>query len=147
MERKNTLLYIFAGLVTLGVAAAAYLHYSPGSSGAAPLTPEAKAYVHNLKMGPVEMKATDSYVNQTITEIEGTITNGGDRTIRSVDIYCYFYDAYGQLVLRERASIVKPGRLPFQPRDTRNYRLAFDNIPASWNNHMPQLVIAQILFE
>lgn len=147
MERKNTLLYIFAGLVILGVAAAAYLHYSPGSGGVVPLTPEAKAYVHNLKMGPVEMKATDSYVNQTITEIEGTITNGGDRVIRSVDIYCYFYDAYGQLVLRERASIVKPARIPFQPNDTRNYRLAFDNIPASWNNHLPQLVIAQILFE
>jgi len=144
---KNILIYIFAAIVVLGGAAAAYLHFAPPRDNAAALTPEAKAYVHNLKLGPVEMKATDSYVNQTITEMDGTITNAGDRSIRSVEIYCFFYDAYGQLVLRERAAIVKPARVPFRPNDTRSYRLAFDDIPASWNNHLPQLVIAGIAFE
>lgn len=147
MGNKNILAYVFGAVVVLGAAAAAYLHFAPARDALAPLTPEAKAYVHNLKLGAVEMKATDTYVNQTITEMEGSITNAGDRAIRSVDIYCFFYDTYGQLVLRERTSIVKASAAVFKPNDTRKYRLAFDDIPSSWNNRMPQLVIAQITFE
>ena len=53
------------------------------------------------------MKATESYVQQTITEIEGKITNCGDRTVKHADVYCIFYNSYGQVVLRERVPIVK----------------------------------------
>lgn len=144
---KTALIAILAVVVVLGGAAWAFFRFAGPPPGSIPLTPEAKAYVHNLKLGPVEMKATDSYVHQTITEILGSIANAGDRSIRSVDIYCIFYDAYGQVVLRERSPIVKPSAGAFKPGDTRNYRLPFDNIPASWNHQLPQLVIAHIDFE
>lgn len=108
-----------------------------------PLTQEAKAYVRNLKLSGVQMKATESYAKQTITEIEGNITNSGDRTVRSADVICVFYDTNGQLVLRERVAII---RRDLKPGETRAFRLAFDTIPASWNNSMPQLVIASIVF-
>ncbi|MBI2680563.1 MAG: hypothetical protein HYX25_06090 [Candidatus Solibacter usitatus] len=76
----------------------------------------------------------------------GKIGNKGDRTLKLVEINCVFRDAFGQVVLRERVAIVgaRAGRL--SPGDLKNFRLAFDNIPDSWNQALPELVIAQIVF-
>lgn len=138
---------VIVGVVAV-ISVAIALHYArPAKPARVPLTPEAKAYVAFLKLGPAQMKAADSYMHQTITEIDGTITNAGNRSIRSIDIDCIFYDAYGQMALRERVAIVKPAAAPFRPGDTRNYRLAFDDIPSAWNNQLPRLVIGQITFD
>ncbi len=50
---------------------------------AAPLTADAKAYVRNLQLTDVTMKATESYVKQMVTEIEGKVTNAGNRAVRN----------------------------------------------------------------
>jgi hypothetical protein len=130
-------------MLLLGGAVAWYVNHPATVSSAPPLTPDAKAYVRNLQLSDVTMKATESYVKQMVTEIEGKITNGGTRTIKEVDVYCIFYNRYGEVVLRKRvpivSSLVKPG-------DSRSFRLPFDEIPDSWNNQMPQLVIAGIEF-
>ena len=89
------------------------------------------------------MKATESYVKQMVTEIEGKITNGGARVVKQVDVYCIFYNVYGEVVLRKRVPIVKS---LVKPGESRSFRLPFDEIPESWNNQMPQLVIAGIEF-
>jgi hypothetical protein len=108
-----------------------------------PITPEAKAYVRNLKLSEISLKATESFSHQMLTEIEGKITNAGDRTVEYAEVACVFYDTIGQVVLRERAAIV---RRPLKPGETRPFRLPFDDIPQSWNNQLPQLVIAQLIF-
>ena len=56
----------------------------------APLTPEAKAYVKNLQLSDVEIKANKSYLNQMVVEIDGKIGNAGDRPLDTVEIYCAF---------------------------------------------------------
>jgi hypothetical protein len=114
----------------------------PAAAGA-PLSAEAKAYVRNLQLSDVTMKATESYVGQTVTEIEGKIANSGNRAIEHVDVYCVFYNSYGEVILRERVPIVLTG---LKPGETRAFRLPFDAIPGGWNNQMPQLVIARIEF-
>ena len=109
----------------------------------AQLTPDAKEYVRNLQLSEISMKATESYARQTVTEIEGKITNAGDRTIRSAEVICIFYDRYGQMTKRERVPIIKT---TLRPGESRSFRLPFDDLPDSWNNQMPQLVIASIEF-
>jgi hypothetical protein len=111
------------------------------------LTEEAKTYVKHLQLSEVDMKATKSYMNQMVVEIVGKIGNTGDRGLRQVDLNCVFYDAYGQLVLRERASIVRASQGGLEPGETKPFRLAFDTLPESWNQGMPQLVIAHIGFK
>jgi hypothetical protein len=119
---------------------------APPQTEVTPLTAEAKAYVPHLNLSGVQMKSTESYLKQSITEIEGNIQNQGDRALVSVEIMCVFYDAYGQVVLRERVPIVKRSGGPLKAGDTRAFRLPFDDIPSSWNNQMPNLVIASITF-
>jgi len=136
-------IYVLACVLFVGGALAWFISRPKPVAGAPPLTADAKAYVRNLQLADVSMKATESYVGQTVTEIEGKITNAGNRNVMQAEVNCIFYNVYGEVVLRERVPIVK-GDL--KPGETRNFRLPFDDIPASWNNQMPQLVIARIEF-
>ena len=110
------------------------------------LTGEAKAYVRNLKLQDVDMQKHESYLKQAVVEITGKIGNNGDRLLRVVEINCVFYDPYSQVVLRRRVPIVSQKIGGLAPGEIKNFRLAFDDIPDSWNQAMPQLVIAQIVF-
>ncbi|MSV30226.1 MAG: DUF3426 domain-containing protein [Bryobacterales bacterium] len=136
-------------LLALGVGAFWFMDYWARThpSQVPVLTPEAKAYVVNLKLSDVQMQAAESYLKQAVVEIIGNIGNNGPRTVKLVEINCVFYDSYGQLVLRERVAIAGRRAGSLAPGETKKFRVAFDNLPPSWNQSMPQLVIAQILFE
>ena len=108
------------------------------------ITADAKAYVKNLKLSGVGMKATANYAGGTVVEILGNNTNAGDRTLDRVELNCIFFDSAGLVVLRERVAIV---RSTLKTGETRAVRLPFEGIPESWNQSMPQLVIAHIAFE
>ena len=112
-----------------------------------PLTGEARAYAGKLKLTNVEMKAHESYLKQSVVEIVGNIQNVGGRIVKTVEIRCVFYDAYGQVVLRERVPIVSPKIGAVAPEQIKPFRLPFDNVPESWNQAMPQLVMAGIEFQ
>lgn len=139
--------YVAGALAVLGLIVFLYIQYVAKHAPAdAPLTPEAKAYVGNLKLSDVDIKANKSYLNQMVVEINGKIGNAGDRALDTVEIYCVFYDSYGQLVLRSRVPIVSPRMGGLKPGETKSFRLPFDEIPDSWNQQMPQLVIAGVKF-
>ena len=140
---------IIIAAVLVTVAAGAFWYLEKYAGGPAPepvLTPEATAYVSNLKLSDVEMKATENALRQMLVEIEGKITNAGDRPVLHAELECVFHDPYGQVLLRQRVPIVRSRHGVLNPGETRKFRLPFDNIPDGWNQTMPHLVIAQIVF-
>ena len=141
-------IYIIGGMLLIGAGLWAYMNYvSSRPVVEAGLSPEAKAYVRNLKLSDVTMKATESYLKQRIIEIEGNIANAGDRTLDVVEIYCIFYDNYGQLVLRRRVPIINSRMGGVKPGESKSFRLPFDDLSLNWNKQMPQLVIAGVKFQ
>ncbi len=138
---------VLIALVLAGAGVVAYLELAPRKPAAeAPLTPEARAYIGNLKLSDVAMKAALNFVSQKVVEIEGNITNAGDRNLDTVELICVFQDYRGQVNLRQRVPIVSPQMGGLKPGETKNFRLPFDNVPESWNQSMPQLVIAAVKF-
>jgi hypothetical protein len=137
--------------VLLGAGAAGFWYLDRASKQPPPppppLTDEAKAYVSHLRLSDVDMSAHEDYFRQRVVEITGKIQNAGDRKLNLVEINCVFYDPYGQVVLRQRTPIVSRKAGSLAPGDTKPFRLPFDTIPESWNNVMPQMVIARIDFE
>jgi hypothetical protein len=139
-------------VAVLAVAAGAAVWFFLLRPGAAPpqpnpLTAEARAYVRNLGLAGVQMKARQNMMGGTLVEITGQITNKGTRTLERVELNCVFYDPSGQLVLRERVPIFRAKGGPgLKPGETRDFRMPFDSIPESWNQALPQLVIAAIDF-
>ena len=141
-------LVVLAALVLAGAGVVAYLEFAPHRPAAeAPLSPEARAYVGNLKLADVGMKAAKNYFSQMVVEIAGNITNAGDRNLDTVEIYCVFQDYYGKTTLRQRVPIVSSKMGGLKPGETKSFRLPFDNLPESWNQQMPQLVIASVKFD
>ncbi len=142
---------IIAVLILLGAGIWGYSEYAArhADGAAVALTAEGKAYTRNLQLSDVEMKAYENYFQQTVVEIDGKIANAGTRVLDTVEIYCIFHDAYGQLVLRRRVPIVggsAAGSKGLRPGEMKSFRLPFDDIPESWNQVMPQLVIAGVKF-
>lgn len=146
-EFPTGIVVALAVILLAGGGAAWYFAQPRDNANQAPLTPDARAYVRNLKLSDVEMKATDSAMAKSLIEIVGNIANNGDRKVKLVELNCIFYDPYNQVVLRERVSIVRTKTGGLAPGETKPFRMPFDNLAGSWNQAMPQLVIAQIQFE
>ena len=145
--KRKTAVIIVLVLVALAAGAVWWLEQGdPSGPAEAVLTPEAKAYTRNLQLADVEMKATENALGQTLIEIEGRITNAGDRPVQNVELTCLFYDPYGVETWRERVAIVRARDGLLNPGETRKFRLPFDTIPDGWNQVMPRLIIAQIIF-
>jgi len=136
-------------VLAAGLAGFLYLNHEAKKPEPAPppLTGAAREYVHHgfLPITGADMQAHESYLKQQIVEITGNIGNTGDRVVDTVEIVCIFQDPSGQVIARKRVAIVKHGS-HLAPGETRPFRLPFDDIPETWNQTMPQMVIARIEF-
>jgi len=136
--------------VALIAGAFGWLTFGPKPKSLPPpvLTAEARAYLPYLKLSPeTHMQAAESYVQSRLVEILGDITNAGNRKVKVIQVTCVFYDYSGQEISRERAYVLDGRAGPLEPGKSKAFRLAFDTVPESWNQVLPQLVIAQIQFE
>ncbi len=118
-----------------------------GPAGTAASPEEAKAYIQNLGLSGVEMKAAESFGGQQLVEITGNVKNRGQRNLKKVDLTCVFYDPYNQVVLREVVPIVRADKGGLKSGEEKPFRLPFDTLPKAWNQAMPQMVIAGVVFE
>jgi hypothetical protein len=123
-----------------------FSHSTPAPVPEAPPTPEAKTYVHNLKLSNVSVKAAENLMQQRVVEVDGDLTNTGPRSLETVEVYCYFYGVHGRELARERVPMVGQAGTPLKPAETRAFRLPFDNLPDGWNQAVPGMVIARIVF-
>jgi hypothetical protein len=114
------------------------------------LTEEAKLYLPNLDIDNVKLQAAESMVNQRVVEILGDISNKGPRVVKLAEVTCVFKDYSGTEVKRERVAIIGGpifgAKGPLAPGASKHFRLAFDDVPESWNQATPSLFIAQIQF-
>ena len=142
------MLLIALGLL-LGIAGIGYLEWK-GRAGPpveqVVLTDEARAYLTGLDLGDVEMQATDNALGQTVVEITGTISNVGDKPVRSIRLNCVFFDVYGVEIHRVLSTIVRSSQ-GLEPGAAEPFRLPFDDIPDGWNQVLPSLYIAEIVFD
>ncbi len=144
----RTKLYAIGAVVVVLSALIMYLQLAPKPAAQEiQLTPEAKGYIANLKLGDVGMEAKLDYFSQKVVEINGSIMNSGERGLDLVEVFCIFRDSRGQVLARERAPIVSKKMGGLKPGETKTFRLPFDAVPAGWNQQMPNLVIAGIDFQ
>jgi hypothetical protein len=139
-----TIVIALAVILILGIFG--WLTFGPKPAPPPPpvLTAEARQYLPRLKLANVHMQASESMVNQRVIEILGDITNNGDRVVKLAEVTCVFSDYYGKELTRERVPIIAA---PLPPGQTKAFRLAFDDIPETWNQAVPALVVAQIQFQ
>lgn len=120
-----------------------------------PLGPAEEAYLGQLEFSGLQLSRWQNFLDQTVVYLDGTLANQGDRTIRALEVTLEFRDILGQVVLRTTARVVgntrraaPPSTVPPLPANqTRDFRLAFEDLPADWNQAPPNLRVSGLLLE
>jgi len=114
------------------------------------------AYAVNLKFSDMKTSAAQNFVGATVSYIDGTITNTGDKTVVHAVAQITFQDDMGQTAQREELPIrvlrtggaydeaVDLNLSPLAPGQSKPFRLTFENISAQWNHVYPDMQITQV---
>jgi hypothetical protein len=100
--------------------------------------------------------AAQNFVGVTVSYLDGTITNTGDKAVTHAVVQITFKDDMGQTAQREEMPIhvlrtggpydeaVDLSLSPLLPGQSEPFRLTFENISAQWNHAYPDLQITQV---
>lgn len=152
-ERDHSrLIIVGAVVIVIGIAlAAAFLLREPPKKVVPP-----SPYIAQLKLSDFKMSAAENFIGATVSYIDGTITNTGDKTVTRVMIQVNFLDSMGQLAQREELPLrlfrnngaynepVDLNVVPLGPGQSEPFRLTFDSISAQWNHQYPDLHITDV---
>jgi len=152
-ERDNSRLIIIGAVaVVIAIAlAAAFLLKEPPKKVIPP-----SIYIPQLKLSDFKMSAAENFVGSTVSYIDGTVTNTGNKTVTAVQVEVTFKDSTGQVaqleplplrVVRSNGAYLEPVDLnvaPLAPGQQQPFRLTFDRISAQWNHEYPDIKITDV---
>jgi hypothetical protein len=155
-EQKPPSRFPWFVVLIAGVAlcAALYFYISPGtaprpSSTSAPARlpfgSAEQAYASNLHIENLSLERSENFLQQEVTTLAGEAVNSGSRPLRDAEITIEFFDELHQVVLRETRAILA-GSSPLAPGERREFEIAFEHIPTSWNSEHPSVRVTGLLF-
>jgi hypothetical protein len=113
-------------------------------------------YANNLKISNLKMSAAESFVGATVSYLDGTITNIGNKVVTHAVIRVVFKDDVGQAVGDETVPLhvlqtsgpypdaVDLNSSPLAPGQSKQFRLTFESISSQWNHEYPELRITDV---
>jgi hypothetical protein len=117
-----------------------------GGAGRPALSAEQKAYLDSLAFADFRMSAAVNYLGDTVTYLDGSVTNKGSKAVRRLDVELTFVDVLSQVVLRETAHPLSDRAKPLPPGETRAFRVTFEHIPVDWNQAPPAVKAVYVEF-
>jgi hypothetical protein len=152
-ERDSSRLIIgIAVFVVIAAAlAAAFLLREPPKTAKT-----ASPYIANLKLSDFKMSAAENFIGATVSYVDGSVTNTGNKSVTHAVVEVVFKDDTGQVaqqeevplqVIRTNGAYPEPVDLsisPLVPGQTQPFRLTFDHISAQWNRQYPELRITDV---
>ena len=108
-------------------------------AGRQALTAEQKAYLPSMVFADLQMSAAVNFLGDTVTYLDGKVTNQGAKQVRRLDVELNFVDPFNQVVLRETAHVLDDRNAPLPPGETHAFRVTFDHMPAEWNQAPPSI--------
>src|SRR3989442_8234005 len=110
------------------------------------LTEEQKTYLPNIVVSDARVSAARNLVGDRVIYLDAQVTNRGRTTVGRLDLELEFHDVLGQVVLRETAHPVRARSAPLKPGETRAFQLAFEHLPADWNQISPPITASYVSF-
>jgi heme/copper-type cytochrome/quinol oxidase subunit 2 len=142
-------LAVIAVIVVVVVVALALRQPEKKASGPPP-------YVANLALSDFQMSAAQNFVGATVSYVDGTITNKGDKTVTHIVVEVNFKDDMGQIVQRENIPMqvlrtdgpypeaVDFSVSPLAPSQSKPFRLTFESISAQWSHQYPEILVTDV---
>jgi len=150
-DSSRLIIGIAVAVVIAGALAAAFLLREPPKTAKT-----ASPYVANVKLSDFKMSAAENFIGATVSYIDGSVTNTGDKPVTHAVVEVTFKDDMGQVAQREELPlrVLKTGGpypdavdlsvSPLAPGQTEHFRLTFDSISAQWNRQYPDMRVTDV---
>ena len=150
-DSSRLIIGIAVAVVIAGALAAAFLLRQPTKT-----TKTASPYIGNVKLSDFKMSAAENFIGATVSYVDGSITNSGDKTVTHAVVEVTFKDDIGQVAQREELPLrvlktsgpypdaVDLSVSPLAPGQTEHFRLTFDSISAQWNRQYPEMRVTDV---
>jgi Protein of unknown function (DUF2393) len=147
---RRTIAIAVAVVIAVAVLAALLLRSQPKTASGPP------PYAASLKLSDLKMSAAENFVGATVSYVDGTVTNSGDKTVTHVVVEVRFKDDMGQLAQREDIPLqvlkttgpypeaVDFNVSPLAPGQSKTFRLTFESISAQWNRQYPEIQVTDV---
>jgi len=145
---------VIAGTAVLAIVIGLLVWLGGGKRSASPAP---NPYASKLQVSNVKMAAAQNFVGGTVTYVEGTISNTGDKTVTGAVAEVIFRNSLGEVVQKEQIPIrvlvfQGPDRdildlrsAPLKPGAAADFRLTIEgSISADWNQGYPEVRIASV---
>jgi hypothetical protein len=114
---------------------------------------QADPYSQFLKVGDIKLSAADNFVGATVTYLDFTLTNAGQKTVAGGQVEVNLKNSLGQVVQTEtlplRAltknelggyeDVVDLSRSPLAPGQTKTIRLTLEHVSSDWDQTYPDM--------
>jgi hypothetical protein len=140
---------IVAVLVVVGVIAVL--------SRTTPKTPfSPNPYASSLKLSDLKMSVAETFSGSSLTYIDGTVTNAGDKTVSRAIVHVNFKNSMNQVAQADDVPLhvlqttgpypdaVSLSASPLSPGQSKSFRLIFEHISADWNHAYPELQVTDV---
>ena len=153
-ERDSSrLIIVMAVVVAMAIAliVALLLRSQPKAASGPP------PYAANLKLSDFKMSAAENFVGATVSYVDGTVLNSGNKTVTRIMVQVNFKDDMGQLAQREEIPMqalktdgpypeaVDFSVSPLGPGQSKLFRLTFESISAQWNHQVPEILVTDVV--
>ena len=139
-----------AVVIVVAIIFAFLLRSQPKSASGPP------SYAANLKLSDLKMSAAENFVGATVSYVDGTVTNTGDKSVTHVAVEVQFKDDMGQIAQREDVPLqvlktsgpypeaVDFSVSPLGSGQSKPFRLTFEGISAQWNRQYPDIHVTDV---
>jgi hypothetical protein len=147
---RRSIIIAIAVIVAIVAIAAIALRQRPKVQPAPP------AYAVNLKFSDLKMSQAQNFVGATVTYVDGTLNNIGDKTVTHMIVQVTFSDSYNQIAQIESVPIrilqtagpyddtADVSQSPLGPGQSKCFRLTFEHVSEQWNQAYPQLKVTDV---
>jgi hypothetical protein len=113
-------------------------------------------YASYLKLSDLKMSQAENFVGVSVTYIDGTVTNTGDKTVTHATVHAQFKNSMDQTVQIEDLPLqvlqtsgpypdaVDLSTSPLAAGQSKPFRLTLEHISADWNQAYPELRVNDV---
>ncbi|HTE88737.1 MAG TPA: hypothetical protein VK639_07290 [Terriglobales bacterium] len=152
-EPDSNRIPILVGMALVIVVVGIVVLFSRGQSkgNAAP-----HPYAANLKISDLKMSAAENFVGATVTYLDGTVSNTGNKIVTHATVHVVFKDSLGQIAQAEDVPLhvlqtggpyldaVDLSASPLPPGQSKPFRLTFEHVTEEWNHEFPELRVMDV---
>jgi hypothetical protein len=147
MERRTAVIIACAVFFVVAVFVAWSL--GPGKRASSPATlteiTDPASIQNTVQLTHLSILTSDTYAgNIRIRNITGILTNVSTTPVRKIDLKMTFTDYDGKTIQESTHTAFDPRRKPLDPGTQFRFEVNFENLPKTWNYHVPITQIVKV---